>query len=106
MRKGERRTALAVTAVVAVLLFHTRPLLAQPARVYIDSAVVAIGGRDALLGLKSQRIVSHGENFEPEQTLRPGAEPRKGSNFTCTLTPDLTNGKVGHRWHAETVHPV
>ena len=105
MRKGERRTALAVTAVVAILLFHPRPLLAQPARVYIDSAVVAIGGRDALLGLKSQRIVSHGENFEPEQTLRPGAEPRKASNFTCTLTRDLTNGRLRYEWQRETFYP-
>ncbi len=89
----------------ALLLFHPSPVSAQPARVYIDSALVALGGRDALLGLKSQRIVSHGENFEPEQAVRPGGEPRKASTFTCTLIRDLTSGKVRYEWQRETFSP-
>jgi len=67
---------------------------------------MAMGGRDALLGLKSQRIVSHGENFEPEQAVRPGGEPRKASTFTCTLVRDLSNGNVRYEWERETLPPL
>ncbi|HEV8715081.1 MAG TPA: MBL fold metallo-hydrolase [Candidatus Binatia bacterium] len=89
-----------------LLFFHPCPVLAQPARLYVDSALVAMGGRDALLGLKNQRIVSHGENFEPEQAVRPGGEPRKASTFTCTLIRDLTNGNVRYEWQRETFPPL
>lgn len=79
---------------------------AQPAQVYIDSAVLAMGGREALLALKSQRVVSHGESFEPEQTVQPGAEqPRKVANFTCTLLRDLNTGKIRYDWQRETIYP-
>jgi glyoxylase-like metal-dependent hydrolase (beta-lactamase superfamily II) len=88
-------------------LFFLSPCsaLAQPAQVYIDSALIALGGRDTLLKLKSQRVVSHGENFEPEQAVRPGGEPRKASTFTCTLIRDLSNGNVHYEWQRETFPP-
>ena len=83
-----------------------RQSVAQPAQVYIDSAVLAMGGREALLAIKSQHIVSHGESFEPEQTVQPGAkEPRKVANFTCTLLRDLNTGKVRYDWQRETIYP-
>lgn len=101
-----RRIGLPLLILLAALLFfHPSPASAQPAQVYIDSTLVAMGGRDALLGLKSQRIVSHGENFEPEQAVRPGGEPRKASTFTCTLIRDLTSGKVRYEWQRETFYP-
>jgi len=79
---------------------------AQPAQVYIDSALLAIGGREALLAIKSQRVVSHGESFEPEQTVQPGAEvPRKVANFTCTLLRDLNTGRIRYDWQRETIYP-
>lgn len=99
------RTIVRCLALFLLFLGCPRPLLAQPAQVYIDSAVLAVGGREALLALKSQRIVSHGENFEPEQALRPGAEPRKVSNFTCTLLRDLNSGNLRYEWQRETVYP-
>lgn len=103
--KRQGRTARFAVGVIVVLLFSARSALAQPARTYVDSAVVAMGGREALLGLKSQRIVSHGENLEPEQAVRPGAEPRKASSFTCTLTRDLTSGRIRYEWQRETFPP-
>ncbi|MBI3801958.1 MAG: MBL fold metallo-hydrolase [Deltaproteobacteria bacterium] len=94
-------------SLLLVALFFFSPCLvaAQPARIYIDSALAALGGRETLLKLKSQRIVSHGENFEPEQAVRPGGEPRKASTFTCTLTRDLSNGNVRYEWQRETFPP-
>jgi len=102
---GNRIKLPLLILLAALLFFHPSPTAAQPARVYIDSALIATGGRDALLGLKSQRIVSHGENFEPEQAIRPGGEPRKASAFTCTLIRDLTSGKVRYEWQRETFYP-
>lgn len=92
-------------ATLALLLGFASLSFAQPARIYIDSAITATGGRDALLELKSQKIISHGENFEPEQTLRPGAEPRKVSSFTCTLYRDLATGRLRYEWERETLYP-
>ena len=85
--------------------FSSTFVFAQPARLYVDSALAAMGGREALLALQNQRIVSHGENFEPEQTLRPGMEPRKVSTFTCTLLRDLTTGRLRYEWQRETAFP-
>src|SRR5215813_13354203 len=92
---------------IAILLWcGTKSVaLAQPARTYLDTALAAMGGRETLLALKSQRVVSHGENFEPEQSLRPGAEPRKVSTFSCTLVRDLNSGQVRYDWQRESVDP-
>lgn len=101
-----RRGLLLLILLTVFCLFHPYLASAQPARVYIDSALAAMGGRNVLLGLKSQRIVSHGENFEPEQAVRPGGEPRKASTFTCTLIRELTSGKVRYEWQRETFPPL
>src|SRR5215475_8378234 len=104
--KSFTNRALALLFALALLLCVPSCLFAQAARLYVDSAVIAIGGRDTLLELKSQRIVSHGENFEPDQTRRPGAEPRKVSTFTCTLIRDLNSGKLRYEWQRETAFPA
>jgi glyoxylase-like metal-dependent hydrolase (beta-lactamase superfamily II) len=90
---------------LAILCLLDGAVFAQPARTYVDSALMAMGGREALLELKSQRIVSRGENFEPEQTFRPGAEPRKVSTFNCTLFRDLSTGRLRYEWQRETRYP-
>ena len=87
------------------LLLGPSPASAQPAKVFVNSAVLAIGDRPVLLDLKSQRIVSHGENFEPDQSLRPGAEPRKVSSFRCVLLRDLENGRLRYEWEREIEYP-
>ncbi|MBI3245710.1 MAG: MBL fold metallo-hydrolase [Deltaproteobacteria bacterium] len=102
-----RRFPFLIASFLSCILFLSlsSAASAQPARYYIDSALMAMGGREALLALKNQRIVSHGENFEPEQTVRPGAEPRKVSTFSCTLTRDLSSGRVRYEWQRETLYP-
>jgi glyoxylase-like metal-dependent hydrolase (beta-lactamase superfamily II) len=102
MRNGRCR----LTAVVFLLFASFPPApRAQTAQTYVDSAVAAVGGRRALLGLKSQRVVSRGENFEPEQAVRPGGEPRKVSTFTCTLLRDFVTGKVRYDWQRDIPPP-
>ncbi len=93
--------------VIVLLFFVCFPAVsrAQHVQTYVDSAVAAIGGREALLGLKSQRIVSHGENFEPDQAVEPGGTPRKVGTFTCTLLRDLITGKVRYEWQRDMPPP-
>jgi hypothetical protein len=100
------RTVLFIVLLLSLLCGTERAAFAQPARTYLDTALAAMGGRETLLSLKSQRIVSHGENFEPEQALRPGAEPRKVSTFSCTLVRDLNSGRLRYEWQRESVYPV
>ena len=79
--------------------------LAQPAKVFVNSAVLAIGERTALIDLKSQRIISRGENFEPNLSARPGADPRKVSEFRSVLVQDLEKGRTRYEWERELVYP-
>lgn len=97
---------LAFFSCLLLCALQARAVFAQPARLYVDSALAALGGRETLLSLQSQRVVSHGENFEPEQTFRPGMAPRKVSTFTCTLVRDLTTGRLRYEWQRETLYPL
>jgi glyoxylase-like metal-dependent hydrolase (beta-lactamase superfamily II) len=101
-RRAPRRLTVVVFFLVVSFPVVSR---AQHVQTYVDSAVVAIGGREALLGLKSQRIVSHGENFEPDQAVEPGGTPRKVGTFTCTLLRDLITGKVRYEWQRDIPPP-
>ena len=91
-------TTRLVWGVCLPLLFGLAPASAQPAKVFVNSAVLAIGERPVLLDLKSQRIISHGENFEPDLSPRPEAEPRKVSEFRYVLFRDLEKGRVRYEW--------
>lgn len=103
---AKRRKQYRLTVVVfSLFVYFPAVSRAQSVETYVDSAVVAIGGREALLGLKSQRIVSHGENFEPDQAVEPGGEPRKASTFICTLLRDLITGKVRYEWQRDILPP-
>ena len=94
-----------VWGVCLPLLFGLAPASAQPAKVFVNSAVLAIGERPVLLDLKSQRVISHGENFEPDLSPRPGAEPRKVSEFRYMLFRDLEKGRVRYEWQRTLVYP-
>ena len=106
--KKRRALSIATRLVWGVslpLLFCLSPVGAQPAKVFVNSAVLAIGERTALLDLKSQHIVSRGENFEPDLSPRPGAEPRKVSEFRCVLFQDLETGRVRYEWERTLLYP-
>ena len=88
-----------------MLTLAAAPAAAQPAKVFVNSAVLAIGDRPTLLDLKSQRIVSHGENFEPDLSPRPGAAAPKVSEFRRVLYRDLESGRFRSEWQRRLTHP-
>ncbi len=99
------RAARLVWGVCLSLFFGLAPAAAQPAKVFVNSAVLAIGERPVLLDLKSQRIISRGVNFEPDLSPRLGAEPRKVSEFRYVLFRDLEKGRVRYEWERRLVYP-
>lgn len=102
---GGRARRGAVLVLLQAGLAWATPAIAQPAKVFVNSAVLAIGDRSSLLDLKSQRIVSHGENFEPDLSPRPGAAPPKVSEFRCVLYRDLETGRLRYEWRRRLVYP-
>ena len=59
-------------AALSLVLLSAPQLSAQTAKLYLDSAVAAMGGTEALLAIQSQQIMACGENFEPAHAIRPG----------------------------------
>ncbi len=108
-QKGRRPISMAAYSAccVAVLLLASVGTLAraQPAKVFVNSAVLAIGERATLLDLKSQRIVSSGESFDPDLRFRPGSEPRKVSEFQCELFRDVETGRLRYEWQRKDLYP-
>ena len=104
MRRLGRLGRLIVGAMVACLC-AAPPALAQTAKYYLDAAVTAIGGIEAILAVNSQRIIAHGENFEPAQAVRPGSQAPQVSTFRYTLLRDFSTGRFRYEWERETLYP-
>lgn len=99
------KLAVCLTVGTLVLYCCAPPAGAQTAKYYLDAAVTAIGGIEAILALDSQRIIAHGENFEPAQAVRPGAQAPKVSTFRYTLLYDFSTGRFRYEWQRDTLYP-
>jgi hypothetical protein len=53
----------------------------QQASSPLEKAFEAVGGKQALLDLKSFSYEATGERFEPEEGATPNADPKKGSAY-------------------------
>jgi glyoxylase-like metal-dependent hydrolase (beta-lactamase superfamily II) len=71
----------------------------------VDRTAEAMGGGAAVQAVQTQRIVASGTWFEPEQTFRPGDEPRQVSTFTYTLTNDLAADRFRYDWSRDITYP-
>ena len=71
----------------------------------VSNAAQAMGGSGALQAVKNQKIVASGTWFEPEQTFRPGDNPRQVSTFSYTLTQDLAADRVRYDWSRDIIYP-
>ncbi len=89
------------------LVFLSAPQIgAQTAKIYLDSAVAAMGGSKALLAIESQQILACGENFEPAHAIRPGAPAPKVSRFCYILLRDFAGGRYRYEWQRDTFFPL
>ncbi len=66
----------------------------QQASSPLEKAFEAVGGKQALLDLKSFSYEATGERFEPAQGLTPAHDPIKASSFTLSLLCDVDNDRA------------
>ena len=93
-------------AALSLVLLSAPSAGAQTAKLYLDSAVAAMGGIEALLALQTQHIRACGENFDPAQAIRPGAAAPKVARFCYRLLRDFGGGRYRYEWQRDTVFPV
>ncbi|VAW77232.1 hypothetical protein MNBD_GAMMA13-109 [hydrothermal vent metagenome] len=65
----------------------------------------AIGGKHRLLSIYSERIVSHGSRFEPEQAAGPGHAPVPVANYTQVHRRDFTTDRFRIEWENDILYP-
>jgi sugar lactone lactonase YvrE len=71
----------------------------------LESTVAAMGGKAALEGVRTQRVVASGQWFEPEQTFQPGDPPLAVSEYQLTLTQDFTADRLRYDWTRSLAYP-
>ena len=64
----------------------------------VERTADAMGGSAALQTIQTQKVVASGTWFEPEQTFRPGDDPRQVSTFSYTLIYDLAAARFRYDW--------
>lgn len=84
------------------------PQTGEPAaRAALDASAEAMGGWDALRGVRSMRMVSRGSDFEPLQAMAPG-EDLQVNNFSSVLTVafiDVERPSARIEFHADILYP-
>ncbi len=96
--------ALSITA--ALLLTVTQPASAQQKQAnLVNEAVKALGGADALRGLKSISITGQAKFYEPGQSKVAGGEPKHVEDVKFTITRDLAGGMSRTQWDRDHKYP-
>lgn len=70
----------------------------NPALTTVNRALDAMGGADALAGIKTAVIKGRNRHWEPQQTFRPGEDTRPGGESSFVLTRDFANGAARVEW--------
>jgi glyoxylase-like metal-dependent hydrolase (beta-lactamase superfamily II) len=78
----------------------------QQASSPLEKAFEAVGGKQALLDLKSFSYEATGERFEPEEGATPTADPEQASAYTLAVSTDVESDRVSLDWEWEIIHPL
>lgn len=102
-----KRKSLGVGLLFMALCVEPIALHAQSkeATAVLEETARAMGGLRALRALKNQVLESLGQQFEPEQALRPGGQPRHVADFRYTLTREIARPRVRLEWSGRTFYP-
>jgi len=104
----QSRLAIALTFVVSILLVGACAGTAERGapNAVLDRAIDAMGGAQALDGMKT--LVMHGSHrhYEPQQSRQPGQGERFGGASTLVTSLDLTNAAVRIDWVRKLVAPA
>ena len=101
------RTSLRFSLLLWVLGVPTIPAQAQSgeATAILEETARAMGGLQALRTLSNQVLESSGQQFDPEQALRPRGQARHVADFRYTLTREIASPRVRLEWNGRTVYP-
>jgi glyoxylase-like metal-dependent hydrolase (beta-lactamase superfamily II) len=78
---------------------------ADEPRAILEQTAQTMGGLKKLYALKNQVVESEGQQFEPEQALRAGGQPRHVADFRYRLTRDITKPRLRLEWDGRTFYP-
>ena len=95
--------ALSISA--ALLLALTQLPSASAQTGLVNDAVKALGGADALRGLKAIAISGEAKFYEPGQSKVAGGEPKHVEDVTFTVTRDLAGGMARTQWDRDHKYP-
>ncbi len=71
----------------------------------LEESAQAMGGLQTLRGLTNQVLEVTGQQFEPEQGMRPGGEARHVADFRYTLTRQSAEPRLRLEWNARMFYP-
>src|SRR5215471_15242268 len=97
--------------VLALLLVLSACSSAPPtgpaaARALIDESAAAMGGWAMLDSIKSQEIITGGNDVEPMQALAPTGDPRLINNFGQTILVDYEKNRMRLSFDAIREYPA
>jgi len=98
-----------LTFVLLLSLLWAEGILVQAqgkeAKTLLQETARAMGGLKALRALKNQVVESEGQQFEPEQALRPGGQPRHVADFRYKATREIAEPRLRLEWNGKTFYP-
>ena len=74
-------------------------------QLFLEESAQAMGGLQTLRGLTNQVLEVTGQQFEPEQGMRPGGEARHVADFRYTLTRQSAEPRLRLEWNARMLYP-
>ena len=101
------RKFIRFSLLLLVLSVANIPALAQngEATAMLEETAHAMGGVEALHALINQVLEGSGQQFEPEQALRPGGQARRVADFRYTLTREIASPRLRLEWNGRTIYP-
>ncbi len=79
---------------------------ASSASPLVDRALAAQGGADAVGRLRTLTVKASATYWEPEQSVKPGGEPRLAGDATIALSRDLDAGTARIEWTRKLAYPA
>src|SRR5262249_32235589 len=99
------RHTVTISAALLLALSQLQPAAAQPVNNLVSDAVKALGGADALRGLKSVSISGEAKYWEPGQSKVAGGEPKHVEDVKFTIIRDLAGGMARTQWDRDHKYP-
>ena len=78
----------------------------QETKTHVDRAVTALGGADALAGIKTMASKGTVRQWEPEQSMKPGGEMRFACDSTFEAVSDVSGRTTRVDWVRNFAYPA